>query len=147
MSEHSDSSPQRKNRSEDMIKEKQKKLLQSINYQSSFDKGNTAGTQVLMHSYSTLHTLANRFQLKLNVIPTLYGSFEPKPIYLRTDPFTERVISTQLPIDQVRSLIDMIQEYNLKRADTGNIHKSKNQSGLIVPMMITKLPGGDPNEN
>jgi hypothetical protein len=98
MSEHSDRSPQRKPH-EDSVKEKQKKLLQSINYQSQMDKGNNGGTQILMNSYSTLAMLANRFQLKVNVIPSLFGSFDPKPIYLRTDPVSERVVATNMPQD------------------------------------------------
>ena len=63
------------------------------------DKGNNGGIQVLMNSYSLIINLANRFHLKLNVIPTLFGSFEPKPSYLRTDPITERVVTSLLPQD------------------------------------------------
>jgi hypothetical protein len=50
-----------------------------------------------MNSYNIIATLASRFQLHLNVIPTLFGSFDPKPLYLRTDPITERVTSSVLP--------------------------------------------------
>jgi hypothetical protein len=79
------------------------------------DKGNNGGIQVLMNSYNLIMNLCNRFHLKLNVIPTLYGSFEPKPVYLRTDPITERVVANALAQDQVRSFIDMCHEYNVKR--------------------------------
>ena len=99
-----------------------------------------------MNSYSTLATLASRFHLKLNVIPTLFGSFDPKPIYLRTDPITERVAATPLGVDQVRNFIDMVNEYNIKRTDAPGMFKSKNQSGLMVPLMVTKTQN-DPNEN
>jgi hypothetical protein len=109
-----------------MFKEKQKRLLQQINYQSQMDKQNNGGTQILMNSYNIISTLSQRFHLKLNVIPTLFGSFDPKPLYLRTDPITERVVATVLPQDQVRSFIDMCHEYNLKRQDTTAITKSKN---------------------
>ena len=79
------------------------------------EKQNNGGTQILMNSYNILTTLSQRFQLHLNVIPTLYGSFEPKPMYLRTDPITEKVVASLLPTDQVRSFIDMCHEYNIKR--------------------------------
>ena len=52
-----------------------------------------------MNSYQTMSMLAQRFHLKVNVIPSLFGSFDPKPIYLRTDPITERVVATPLPVD------------------------------------------------
>lgn len=42
MSEQSDRSPSRKQH-DDLFKEKQKRLLQQINYQSQMDKGNNAG--------------------------------------------------------------------------------------------------------
>lgn len=102
------------------------------------DKGNNGGTQILMNSYATVTTLAQRFQLKVNVIPTLFGSFDPKPIYLRTDPINERVVATPLPVDQVRSFIDMVFEYNVQRADVINQFKSKNFKGPMVPLIVTK---------
>ena len=145
MSEQSDRSPSR-NKHEDLFKEKQKKLLQQINYQAQMDKGNNGGIQVLMNSYSLIINLANRFHLKLNVIPTLFGSFEPKPSYLRTDPITERVVTSLLPQDQVRAFIDMCHEYNIKRQDMNQNSKSKNQSGVLVPIVVTKTQN-DPNEN
>lgn len=61
------------------------------------DKANNGGTQILMNSYALIKDLASRFQLKLNVIPTLFGSFDPKPTYLRTDPINERVVATVIP--------------------------------------------------
>ena len=145
MSEHSDRSPTRKPR-EDMVKEKSKKLLQSVTYQTQMEKGNAAGTGILMNSYSTLSQLANRFQLKVNIIPTLFGSFDARPIYLRTDPITERVVAAPLPVDQVGSFIDMCFEYNVQRADVINQFKSKNMKGPMVPLMVTKTQN-DPNEN
>jgi hypothetical protein len=114
MSEQSDRSPSR-SKHDDLFKEKQKRLLQMINYQSQMDKGNTGGIQLLMNSYNLLINLSSRFHLKLNVIPTLFGSFEPRPVYLRTDPITERVVSSVVPQDQVRAFIDMCHEYNVKR--------------------------------
>ena len=92
-----------------------------------------------MNSYATISTLSQRaLPLKLNVIPSLFGSFDPKPLYLRTDPISERVISTSLPVDQVRSYIDMVHEYNVKRSDAANPSKSKNQHGLMTPLIVTK---------
>lgn len=110
------------------------------------DKGNLGGVQILMNSYNIIGTLAQRFHLKLNIIPTLFGSFEPKPMYLRTDPITERVVTSLLPQDQVRAFIDMCHEYNIKRQDTSHLFKSKNQSGVLVPILVTKTQN-DPNEN
>ncbi len=98
MSEQSDRSPTRA-KHDDLFKEKQKKILQAINYQAQMDKGNAGGVQILMNCYSIIGTLAQRFHLKLNIIPTLFGSFEPKPLYLRTDPITERVVTSLLPQD------------------------------------------------
>ncbi len=63
------------------------------------DKGNNGGVQILMNCYNIIGTLSQRFHLKLNIIPTLFGSFEPKPMYLRTDPITERVVTSLLPQD------------------------------------------------
>ena len=92
-----------------------------------------------MNSYATISMLSLKaLPLKLNIIPSLFGSFDPKPIYLRTDPISERVISSALPLDQVRSYIDMCHEYNVKRTDSSNLFKSKNQSGLMVPLIVTK---------
>jgi len=145
MSEHSDRSPQRKPR-EDFVKEKQKKLLSSINYQQQVDTANNGSTPILMNSYQTISKLAQRFHLKLNVIPSLFGSFEPKPLYLRTDPISERAVADLLPLDQVRSYIDMIHQYNVKRSLTANQYKSKNQNSLMVPLIVTKTQN-DPNEN
>ena len=100
-----------------------------------------------MNSYATISNLASRsLPLKLNIIPSLFGSFDPKPIYLRTDPITERVVATPLPLDQVRSFIDMVHEYNVGRTDTTNLFKSKNQHGLMIPLVVTKTQN-DPNEN
>ncbi len=81
------------------------------------DKANNGGTQILMNSYSLISTLSQRApHLKLNMIPSLFGSFDPKPIYLRTDPITERVIATVIPsLDHVRTFIDMVHDYNLQR--------------------------------
>jgi hypothetical protein len=111
------------------------------------EKGSNGGTQILMNSYATLSMLSQRaLPLKMNVIPSLFGSFDPKPLYLRTDPISEKVISTPLPLDQVRSFIDMVHEYNVKRADSANWFKSKNQSGLMIPLIVTKTQN-DPNEN
>lgn len=40
----------------------------------------------------------------------------------------------------------MCHEYNIKRQDTSALMKSKNQSGVIVPILVTKTQN-DPNEN
>lgn len=40
----------------------------------------------------------------------------------------------------------MCHEYNLKRGDGANLFKSKNQNGLMVPLVVTKTQN-DPNEN
>jgi hypothetical protein len=80
------------------------------------------------------------------VIPTLFGSFDPKPIYLRTDPISEKVVATPLPVDQVRSFIDMVFEYNVQRADVINQFKSKNFKDPMIPLIVTKTQN-DPNEN
>lgn len=96
MSEHSDRSPKRKPR-DDFVKEKQKKLLQNVTYQSQMEKGNNGGTSILMNSYQTIMTLSSRFHLKLNVIPSLFGGFDPMPTYLRTDPITQLVAVSLLP--------------------------------------------------
>ena len=129
-----------------MARDKQKKTLSAINYQQQQDKGNNGSVPILMNSYQTIATIASRMQLKLNVIPTLVGSFEPKPLYLRTDPITERCVATNIPLDQVRSFIDMVHDYNVRRADVNNQFKSKNQNGPMIPLMVTKTQN-DPNEN
>ncbi len=110
------------------------------------DKCNNGGTMLLMNSYQTVAILASRFHLKLNIIPTLSGSFDPMPTYLRTDPISERVVASPLPIEQVRTYIDMVHEYNIKRADIVGNHQSKNKNEPMIPLFVTKTQN-DPNEN
>ena len=145
MSELSDRSPDRRQR-EDFAKEKQKRMLSNVTYQQQIDKCNNGGTAILMNSYQTVAQLAQRFHLNLNVIPTLFGSFEPQPMYLRTDPITERAVATPLPLEQVRTFIDMVHEYNVRRADVLNVHQSKNKNEPMIPLFVTKTQN-DPNEN
>jgi hypothetical protein len=40
----------------------------------------------------------------------------------------------------------MCHEYNIKRQDMNHGSKSKNQSGVLVPIVVTKTQN-DPNEN
>jgi hypothetical protein len=72
------------------------------------------------------------------VIPSLFGSFDPAPVYLRTDPLSEQVVSGVMPVEEVRNFIDMVHEYNTKRVDTERKMSSKSKREPLIPLTVTK---------
>ena len=57
----------------------------------------SGGIGILTKSYQTIDLLSKKFQLKINIAPTLFVSFEPQPLFMRTDPKSGLVVSNPIP--------------------------------------------------
>jgi hypothetical protein len=59
-----------------------------INYQGLISSGSadSGGINILMKSYQTINILTRKYGIKLNIPETLFVTFEPEPLYLRTNP-------------------------------------------------------------
>lgn len=55
---------------------------------------------MLLNSYATIEMLAKKYTLKLNIVPTMVVTFDPQPLFLRTDPKSGLIQYSLVKTDQ-----------------------------------------------